>query len=736
MSLPLPQFQASRPEAVQSNVIQQPRTQVSFWGQVLPSLVRGAQTIRGMVEENPQIQFERDNLAAQEVNQAMTRYNASDNVDERRALLAQMQGSENAKMKAASAGLDPSQMDSKNQFSRGVYDRFQKLEKDSTAYRQAGDPAPDPAGVMGQQGNQTGMGSPMPFDEAPTVAYSGPDGQTQAPLPPGTDPKAPTEATTPPAGKGPPQNPPMVASGDTANSMDGGVDPRLHQIADHLKQQGYDVPPDMLHANQQNGVVMAVTAIGQGRAPWDPNVTYPAPLPGTANPAELQAASQEGALKAPRLREIIASQGGLRAMQALSTGKEPDSADMFAMLVDDQQASQLLANSMYKNGASPNTVLPAHLFAMADLYSDPATAKDKLANDKTGFYQESQNAYLHATPAEQAEVRSIVGELTKNTQNAKLLQFKVQSAKDKLAAEQQNHLMAQWTHLQDRQAANERAALDRGVRREGIAETARGNNMQFAAQQGNLTLRQQELEAGRPLKQAQQSLAEFQLTKQFQDFKEKSISATLKAYGLPDSGDQESVRTRQAAEASTKALQAADKTVRGYESILRGYKKGSGLDAAALGALGMKVDTTQPGWEDAAIKRLQSEIGTATTRRTQLQQEADAAGSRFNDSAKATAGSVPQPGSYVRRYMEDNSNWQPNGQGQPMEPKVNDKFVSYLQDMYRNAPVNGRPLFELVPDSQGLKKAMGADWGSLSDRERTLLLDAFNTYQRFHKGKK
>lgn len=731
MAFTPPQFQAQRPQAVNPVVIQQaPRAFVSFWGKVLPSLLQGAQAIRTMVEGDPGAESQLGWQRQQEGTRWEQSYDQSDNPELRSQMIRERAAKLREEGRDEEAALleqrNPSLMNSKQQYAKEKLDTWHQVRDQSAAYRQQN------ASLTGSSAQTAPGQAPVPA-EVPVEGQQAPD-QSESSV----------QRTTSVGSDFMPAEVPVEGQ-DADQTTDIGADftqpqtpvapaghPLLQQVSTALKSQGMDVPPEMLHANPQNGVVASLAAVAAGRMPFNPNAQFPTPVPGSADPGVLQAAQSEGAAKAPRLAEIVSSMGSLRVISALESGKEPNPEDMFAMLVDDAQAEQLLKTSMYKQGASPSQFSPALLFAMTDLWSDPDNAMQKLANDTSGLYQKAQEEYLRASAPEQVEIRKIVEDLSRNATNSRTLQFRVNKAKT------------------DEQLARERqAAMNRHYQAQ--EEAARQRNqislMGVGQKQTELDLKKQELadrqadrqadnERGDKQLEINRERAEFANANDWTKFKRANAEGALKSYGLSVSSDQERDRAKVPFETAGKQLAQERQFLTRMEAQLAKYrvsKSAAGLDPEVQKLLaGLdkgKANPNQPTmsgqpaqdtpeYQTKAISRITAEIEAAQKRVEAAQVIYNERLEKFNRAADQASKGVPSPGTFLQRYYEDDTNYK-NRSIQKERPE----FVETIKNLYNGAAAR-------FVDEKAFVTAAGPHWKSFSPGEQKLLLEAFRTYKK------
>lgn len=720
--LQLPSFQAQRPEAVQANVINQPAApRASFWGTVAPSLLQGASQIRTMIEGNPEVEYQNNQLQAKEAESWLNRIDATDNPEERKNLAAQAaayyKSTGNEKGLAALQGFDPTKMDSKKQMDRNIYDTFQNGREGLQARGAAGIPAQEP-----------GQAAPSGFEEA--KAGVGAEKGIASPEGPKT------------TGVGsdfmPPDVPVDVGS-------EGAPHPMLQQASQALKVNGYgEVPPHQL-ALTPDGLAVSFDAIAHGNFPFDASKTLLMPAPGPDG-MELAAAAQSGQVKAPKLRELVSNMGALRTMTAIRAGRDPSPEDIFAMGVDDHQAEQLWREEGYKSGADQKVLDLQDLRRLALLAQDSGRAPSLLAADDptlggSGGFKASQDKWnFQATRAERAEAQPIVDALVKDQAGADLLQYRVKSD-----AEKAKILRAQVAEkLQQDAAANQYHQMQLGVQ-------MRGQDLNHQDKLNSLGVQQAKTLAEGPLKDQQLANAQIKGAADYQKVKEKDQADYIKSLGLPESADAEVKRSKELSTSASQALKEERINLNRWETQLRGYNFGKAPQTLTFPGQAAPIASTEISRADA-VKRLQQAVKDSTKRIGDLQTAADNASSSYNTSAKLATNAVPSPSTYLRQYMDRVMGSSPSESlvrgeqvgpvapgGQPAITKHPQPVVVHsLTNMYKNIniPVPGKggsvptPFFQHFHNLEELKAEWGPRWGMLNRVEQAIIGEAFGRYQK------
>jgi len=709
----IPQFAAQRPEAVHANVVQLgPRT--SFWGTVAPSLLQGAQTLRTMIEGNPEVEYQNRALDAKMADEWEKTYATSDNpelkaqmANERAAQLEREgRAEEAAALRARNHGL----MNTKEAMNRDTYGALKNYQNTAAAY------------VGGQKREGAAPGIP----QSPQVQENAPEHS----FTPETPPDAGYGATAT-AGAGVQRSlPDSHQHKDTPHQLVGDLNqdapehPFLAQVSQTLKDQGMDVPVHMLHANGQNGVVASIQAAADGRMPWNPVAFFPPPVPKTPEEAQqVQAAVGVGQQAAPVLADVVRSASNLRVVAAVQQGREPDPTDLFGMTVNDAMANQVVNQAMYKAGVTSSQWDPVKLAGLAQLMADPENASVLVANDEYGFYQSIQDSYLRSSPAEQGVVNGVATKLGGDINTRRALQTKVELAKaamlQKQAHEQMmlNHYnredqiklleLQQRGQIADQNASFKQAEL--GLKREDLNLRERTGQSTIDR---NAAITAKEQEAGR----------------------EKSIKEYLAAHGLTESTDDEIKRSERTMKAYDTPLARERSYVAKLENGLARYRAGDkkGLAEALAEMKAKKGDAgpaqARPGWEVEAQNRLQAEITERHAHIKDLQSKFDTSSQENTKLSELARAGAPSPGTYVRQYFNMDKKAQP----------PSDDFVRALKGLYRNEGNEFNSKEYTGDETADLKTYVGkwgAAWGKKSPAEQQILQDAFRQYHRIYRGK-
>ena len=647
------QFQGQAPRQESANVVQVPQAHSAFWGQVFPGLAQVGEYAANQIMGTPETRYN-EHLLAQNTYQQAQQGAGTDNPEANAASLradaararASGRDADADALEAKAAIADKGWMDSKKEASRKAIQFLDKSEQGGQALINADGQPPTKPGQVTADAPQL-PSKPGAFTEGglPGEKF----GEAQSPSAPQP---APTQAAAQPS-----------ATATQASQQEAPVHPLVHQMRSAVAALGFtpDEAQKYLKAGLDTGVSPTLEMVQAGKA--DVNQVFPYPLPGSADPRQLQVADQLAAQATPKIAQLMHDASAARAYQALATGQSLSQDDQMAMALHEAQAKNIWDEHLTAMGDVPD--LDLHTMSLiAGLRSDPDTAGLKLAGKNGPEYRRAEAAYDAASPAKKVYINKQVEPLIKNGQTADKLQNTADALSQKAANEAAQNALG-WGRLYEekRYHTGELANKD--------ADTAIKNR--------EVQVKEGEMPSNIAFNQARAQAALLNARKEGKVQQDYAVANTLKTLRLSvdpsaevkNMSAQEAVLVREADDRG-KELDRLDKHISGTVNQTPSF-----TGAVTIGPEA-KAELTK--WQVArdGDPNIPGDTG-AKGRAQAAQQQLDTfRKQQINAAARVSAGKM-SPGQHLATFLYNPDNWKGN------KPMIDPGHVEELKTMYSHA---------------------------------------------------
>jgi len=381
--VPLPQFQAQRPEAVGANVINAAPRYNSFWGQVAPSILQLAGGIRTMIEGDPGVNMQERQLNSLESERTTNQLRAGENQAANEAYLdAQIAKTDDPQRKAELLALKAHAGDFVTYKNRAAGKQFEHLSSVDDAVNQQR-ALKQQQGNAGQQPGATNTG----FAQGPGEPGSSSTAPSTAVDPGGTNPTAELMggfSTSPqsfpsqtgevisdhgavpppgqqeaikPTGPGQPLPPDVQGAGTGPQAA---LTPQQHLMEVAAKAQ---TTVDKLHMNSNGQIIPHPELILDGKA--SPADALPLPPPGSIDPTEARYSESVGAQLAALKMKAVQDNYLAMAWGKIAAGKDLDDTALAALDMNDVKTQQAITSAQHTLGISSPDFNMANIQKMA-----------------------------------------------------------------------------------------------------------------------------------------------------------------------------------------------------------------------------------------------------------------------------------------------------------------------------------------------------------------------------------